>query len=66
MKMPIYQITSIKSGVVLGLYEADDEQGARNVMARGAGFNDEAQASRASGADASQFRVSEVEPIAAA
>ena len=27
--MPVYQIKSIKSGVVLGLYEAADEQGAR-------------------------------------
>jgi hypothetical protein len=59
--MPVYQITSIKSGVVLGQYEADDEQGARDAMARGAGFNDEAHATEASGDDASQFHVSEVE-----
>ena len=59
--MPIYQITSIKSGVVLGRYEADDEQGARNAMARGAGFCDEAESTKASGDDASQFKVSEVE-----
>ena len=57
--MPIFQITSIKSGVVLGLYEADDAQGARNAMARGAGFHDEAQSSEVSGADASDFQVTE-------
>ena len=57
--MPVYQITSVRTGVVLGLYEADDAQGARNAMARGAGFNDEAQAIGVSGADASDFRVTE-------
>ena len=57
--MPVFQITSIKSGVVLGLYEADDAQGARNAMARGAGFDDEAQSSEVSGADASDFQVTE-------
>ena len=57
--MPIFQITSIKSGVVLGLYEADDAQGARNAMARGAGFSDEAQSAAVSGADASDFQVTE-------
>ena len=57
--MPIFQITSVKSGVVLGLYEADDAQGARNAMARGAGFNDEAQSTEVSGADASDFQVTE-------
>ena len=64
--MPIFQITSIKSGVVLGLYEADDAQGARDAMARGAGFHDEAQSSEASGADASDFQVTETglsEPV---
>jgi hypothetical protein len=57
--MPVFQITSIKSGVVLGLYEADDAQGARNAMARGAGFSDEAQSTEVSGADASDFQVTE-------
>jgi hypothetical protein len=57
--MPIFQITSIKSGVVLGLYEADDPQGARNAMARSAGFDDEAQSTEVSGADASDFQVTE-------
>ena len=57
--MPIFQITSVKSGVVLGLYEADDAQGARNAMARGAGFNDEAQSTEVSGADPSDFQVTE-------
>ena len=57
--MPVFQITSIKSGVVLGLYEAEDAQGARNAMARGAGFNDEAQSTEVSGAAASDFRVTE-------
>ena len=59
--MPVYQITSIRSGVVLGHYEADDEQGARDAMARDAGFDDEAQAAEVSGADGSNIRVSEVE-----
>jgi hypothetical protein len=58
--MPVYQIKSIKSGVVLGLYEAPDEQGARDAMARSAGFDDAAQAAEASGDDASQLHVSEV------
>jgi hypothetical protein len=47
-RMPVYQITSIKSGVVLDPYEGDDEQGARNAMPHGAGFDDEAQAAEAS------------------
>jgi hypothetical protein len=59
--MPVYRITSIKFGVVLGQYEADDEQGARDAMARGAGFNDEAQAAEAGGDDGSHLRVAEVE-----
>lgn len=45
--------------MVLGLYEADDEQGARNAMARGAGFNDETQSTEVSGAGASDFQVTE-------
>jgi hypothetical protein len=56
-RMPVFEITSIKSGVVLGLYEADDAQGARNAMARGAGFSDEAHSTAVSGADASDFQV---------
>jgi hypothetical protein len=59
--MPFYQIQCIKSGVVLGRYEAADEQGARDTMARGAGYNDEAHAAEASGEDGSHVRVSEVE-----
>jgi hypothetical protein len=58
--MRVYQIKSIKSGVVLGLYEAADEQGARDAMARSAGFDDAAQAAEVSGDDASQLHVSEV------
>ena len=54
-------IISIKSGVVLGQYEADNEQGARDAMARGAGFNDEAQAAEPGSDDGSHLRVSEVE-----
>ena len=57
--MPVFQITSIKSGVILGLYEAEDAQGARNAMARGAGFSDEAQSTEVSGADAADFQVTE-------
>ena len=57
--MPVFRITSIKSGVVLGLYEADDAQGARNAMAHSAGFDDEAQSTGVSGADASDFQVTE-------
>ena len=57
--MPVFQITSIRTGVVLGLYEADDAQGARNAMARAAGFDDEAQSIGVSGADASDFHVTE-------
>jgi hypothetical protein len=60
--MPVFQITSIKSGVVLGLYEAEDAQGARNAMARSAGFSDEAQSTEVSGADASDFQVTEADP----
>jgi hypothetical protein len=48
---------------VLGLYEADDPQGARNAMARSAGFNDEAQSIGVSGADASDFRVTESQSL---
>ena len=59
--MTFYQIKSIKSGVVLGRYEAADEQGARDAMARGAGFHDEAHAAETSGDDGSHVRVSEVE-----
>lgn len=58
--MPVYQIKSIKSGVVLGLYEAADEQGARDAMARSAGFDDAAQAAEVSGDAASQLHVSKV------
>ena len=57
--MPVFQITSVRTGVVLGLYEADDAQGARDAMARGAGFNDEAQSILVSGATASDFHVTE-------
>ena len=59
--MPVYQIKSIRSGVVLGRYEAADEQGARDAMARSAGFDNEAHAAEAGGDDGSHLRVSEVE-----
>ena len=41
--MPIYQITNTRSGSRSAYTKPMNEQSARNAMARGAGFNDEAQ-----------------------
>jgi len=59
--MPLFQITSVRSGVVLGHYEAADEQGALDAMARGAGYCDEKQARRVGGEIAPHVRVCELE-----
>lgn len=42
--MNSYRITNTISGLVLGVYEAEDEMAALDAMARDAGFRDYAEA----------------------
>lgn len=39
-----YQISNCRSGIVLGIYEADSKQAALDAMARDAGYADYASA----------------------
>jgi hypothetical protein len=56
-----FEIINTVSGMNLGVFEADDEQGALDAMARDAGFPDHAAACRAFPVGDGELRVREVE-----
>jgi hypothetical protein len=60
IEMTMFRITSRVSGQRLGEYEAADEQGALDVMARDAGYMDHADACAQSGDDGAHLLVEEV------
>lgn len=58
--MSYYKITNTMSGVFLGVYEADDVDGALDAMARDAGYRDYEHAYRAGRLDAWELLVKEI------
>lgn len=59
--MATYKITSKTSGAELGTYEAADEQGALDALARDAGYQDHADACEQSGDDGTHLIVAPVD-----
>jgi hypothetical protein len=59
--MTTYQIENTVSGLILGTYEAADEQGALDALARDAGYADHAAALAVTGEDGSDLEVRAVE-----
>jgi hypothetical protein len=55
--MNVYEIVNRQSGESLGAYEADDEQGALDALARDAGYKDDADMCRQVPRAADEIRV---------
>lgn len=60
-----YRITNTISGLNLGTFEANDEQGALDAMAREAGYDSHEAACEAAPVAEGELRVERIQPISA-
>lgn len=59
--MPFFKITNTFSGLVLGTFRAEDEDGALDALARDAGYRDYEHAHRMARLDAWELQIEPVD-----